>query len=177
MKGWEISGNAVTRQGKVIATLRDKGEFEITEGMDKYRPSLVRFLRGEGYLAPSGKPEVEPKKPPVTVEVTASNIEKQSESPSEGFGEKSDPDTETFSETPPVVTEDSLEDKEPIPSSRPDFPLPKDVRIEQPPKEICFPGHKSTLYFTKNGHSRRLGLDHVPTNEEVLTIIARFKKQ
>jgi hypothetical protein len=153
MKDYSIKNGQVCRKGEPIADF-DSGGVTALPGQGRYLNMAKKFLKSTGY---AGKTESESPQ-----DVQSSVEETRSEAP------ESPPHTMTLGEIPVV------EEMEPVAPQRRIFELPAGAKIENPPKDRVMPGHKATLYFQKNGFSRKLALEYVPTNEQAIQIIEEF---
>ena len=154
MKGYELKGNDILRNGEPIATILETGLEYLKPNL---KPMVNKYLKSQGldYLIDGANVKVEwegPKIPIEKVEATSDTLMEQLVQPS--------PD--------PLPVKGIT-----VLPSGPE--LPRGVSVEHPPKERVVPGHKATLYFNKDGRGRKLALYHVPTNEEVIEIIDNFR--
>jgi hypothetical protein len=150
MKDWIVTETEVSRKGEIIAQIAD-GHFFMAEGKKNFTNMVKKVLKQEGKESITEFSAV----------VRSSDL---------------NPEVETV-QVEPVTAEipESVEDLPPVKPPQRKFELPRDCRLEYPPREKVHPIHKSTLYFNKNGRGVKLALDIVPDDEGILTIIQEFK--
>lgn len=161
---YAFDGKVVTREGKTVAVLDDAGTLAYNPGCRKYRNMVERFLKREkvAFARPAPKGLL----PPVADDL-------DEDDPLPPVVPQSPPEANAAPPAPTAIA--PTQDLPELQQVDRDFGLPRGTKLEVDPKERVFQGHASTLYFQKGASAYKIALDYVPTPEQILAEIERFR--